>query len=180
MRKIFLVLGVIGLVLGCAAAALGDASNPTGPPTISVSEGVVGTTVTVTGNDCGAIGGGLRAGGDNLRTTGTTTYVPDTARLIVFVAEWPEPFPSGVEGDFGNDGNGIATATFQVPDVPDGTYDVTVECRGFALRAGDTTSATPHATPNAIGSYTQTLTFTVISAAPEVTPAVEAQATTTG
>jgi hypothetical protein len=98
----------------------------------------------------------------------------------VTVAGWPEPFATeGFQGGT-NDINGVATATFQVPDVAPGTYTIQASCSGTVLlRAGSSSESAPGSTPNALGPYATTLPFTVL-AAPAATPAVEAQPTTTG
>jgi hypothetical protein len=117
-------------------------------------------------------------------------FLPGTGQLFVYVDGWPDPFDSK-EGFAGgtNDAAGIATATFQVPEVDPGTYEVSAECRDACVSTsgGDVegqVGCTTSVGTAEFGSYPSG-DFTVTE--PEATPpaatpadAVAAQATTAG
>jgi hypothetical protein len=182
MRKLIAVAVVAAswTVMSLGVSAPGT-PGPTTPATISVSEGVVGTTVTVTGTECGLLGTSLRA------SNGSTVYVVGSGQLVVTVAAWPEPFASGFLGGT-NDVNGVATATFAVPDVAAGQYSLTVECRDTTPCLRSSTADTGCVTigigaesaPSAIGVYPTTVPFTVLAPAAPTVPVVVAPSTTTG
>jgi hypothetical protein len=105
------------------------------------------------------------------------------------VSGWPEPFITGVSGG-GNDINGVATATFTVPDVPPGPYTVNGTCVSDCpvVRAGASVAVCVTSPPvvggiraAAFGPYAGGAPFTVLApaAAPTV-PVVVALSTTTG
>jgi hypothetical protein len=161
MRKFFVVLAVATASVVTFGASAPAGLGPSEPASISVTEGVVGTTVTVTGTDCGQPLQGVRANGEV-----ALPFDPGSGQLIVTVPGWPEPFASGFEGGT-NDISGVATATFQVPDVPVGPYPITVECVSTETETAHAGLAS-EASPFAIGTYPGTLTFTVIAPAGQV------------
>jgi hypothetical protein len=184
-RTVVRGLAVVGAwtLLGLGSLASGGTS-PGFTFTVDPTSGVPGTTVTVTAYECGVDNSELAQPSAVVEASALEPFLPGSGQLLVTVSGWGpgfEPFEGGT-----NDGNGVATATFQVPNVAPGSYTVTAECVDLtSCRATPDANAcsAPELRAAAFGTYpggSFLVTAPAVTPTAPAAPVIEAQATTTG
>jgi hypothetical protein len=178
VRRVFAALAISALAVGINAAVAGGGKIPIGTLTVDPTSGLPGTTVTVTVDNCGE----TATNGVGISPS-APAFIADTGQLVIDVDGWGDAFNPFVGGT--NDTAGVATATFQVPNVAAGPYTIAGLCVSFCSTSSgnDVAACSTDVGAQDFGPYPDG-SFTVEAVPTEpaapAAPAVAAQATTTG